>query len=588
MNFKTKNLLIFFFFAVQLIFAQQAAFKASVSKNKLGLNQRFRIEFDINVQGADNFTPPSFANFTVISGPSQSVNQTWMNGKVTFSQRYIYTLQPKKMGNLTVGSATIEYNGNLLKTKPVKISVTKEVEVPADPNNPDYIADQNIHLVAEVSNTKPYIGEAITVVYKILVSEKIIANNLRERPSQQFNGFWHQNIELKNQRVQETMYNGERYRYLIVKKDLLIPQKSGKLYIDPFKMGVTVGVPTGRGDFFGNMITRNIAKELTTKKRLINVQELPVEGQPENFTGAVGDFTYKMTANRTRLKENSSAEIKVQVTGKGNLNLFELPKITTSEELEVYTPTRADKVRPSGNTLSGRVSDTYVVVPEYKGKYKISETSFSYFNPKDKKYHTITAAPIFIESLGGTPKAQEEKPVETKKDILANNDNNFKDIETKTKFFKEDTSDFYNSTLYYILIIIPLLAIPVGIIIGNRKQARDADVEGKRLRRANKLAKKYLSDAKKQLGKKEEFYVALEKALHNFLKAKLKIETTDISKEKIADILRSKDVDAVVIQEFITVLDDCDFARFTPTTNVMMQKEFDKAKDLIIKLDKAL
>ncbi|WP_196895532.1 BatD family protein [Aureivirga marina] len=587
MNSKTNKLFIFFFFAVQIILAQ-ATFRTNVSKSKLGVNQRFRIEFEINAQGGDNFTPPNFSNFTVVGGPSQSVNQSWINGKSSFSQKYVYILQPKKLGTFTIGSATIEYDGNVLKSNPVKISVSKAVETPANPNDPRYIAEQNIHIVAEVSNTKPYVGEAITVVYKLYVSDKISVSDWRINNAIQFNGFWHQNLDSKNQQVQRGKYNGEDYRYVIFKKDLLIPQKSGKLFIDPIEMDVSVGVPTGRGDFFGNMITRNVVQQIKTPKRTINVKELPIADKPENFTGAVGDFTYKMTTNKRVLKANESAEIKVEVSGKGNLKLFELPKITTSDELEVYTPTHDEKVRTTTTGLTGKVSDTYVVVPEFKGKYKIPETSFTYFNPKDKKYHTITTEPIFIESLGGYANSVAQNPIESKKEDLASNENNFRYIGTKATFHKENASDFYGSKWYYILVIIPLLAIPIGIIIGNRKQARALDVEGNRLRKADRLAKKYLSEAKKQLGKKEEFYIALEKALHNFLKAKLQVETTDISKEKIAEILKSKNVETEVIKDFISVLDDCDFARYTPTTDVMMQQEFEKAKAIIIKLDKVL
>jgi nucleoside 2-deoxyribosyltransferase len=102
------------------------------------------------------------------------------------------------------------------------------------------------------------------------------------------------------------------------------------------------------------------------------------------------------------------------------------------------------------------------------------------------------------------------------------------------------------------------------------------------------LAKKYLFEAKKQLGNKEGFYIALEKALHNYLKAKLQIETSDISKDKITEILTSKNVTTKTIAAFMSVLDDCDFARFTPITNVMMHDEFEKSKEVITQLDKQL
>ena len=136
--------------------------------------------------------------------------------------------------------------------------------------------------------------------------------------------------------------------------------------------------------------------------------------------------------------------------------------------------------------------------------------------------------------------------------------------------------------------LLPLLSIPLGIFIGKRKDKRDSDVAGNKRRKANKLARKYLSQARKQLGKKEDFYVALEKALHNYLKAKLHIETTEISKERISEILTDRKVDTETIVEFSNVLNNCDFARYTPLTNVEMKKEYNKAKEVIAKIDKQL
>ena len=148
--------------------------------------------------------------------------------------------------------------------------------------------------------------------------------------------------------------------------------------------------------------------------------------------------------------------------------------------------------------------------------------------------------------------------------------------------------DFFGSNLFYILMILPLLSIPLGIFIGKKKLERDSDIIGNKRRKADKLARKYLSQARKQLGKKEAFYIALEKALHNYLKAKLQVETSEISKEKITEILKKRKVDESIIEEFNTVLDNCDFARYTPTTNVMMKQEYEKAKEVLARIDKEL
>lgn len=584
----------FYILSVLLIVSQsilaQIEFKASVSKSKLGVNQRFRVQFSVNKQGADNFQPPSFANFKVVGGPSSSINQSWINGKSTYSQSYIYIVEPKQEGEYTIGAAKIEYNGKTVSSDPVKITVTKAVEIPKDPNNPQYIAQQNIHLVAEVSKLSPYVGEGIYVVYKLFVSENISVNDWRVTESPQYNGFWNQDIEVKDMPVRKGKYNGENYRYLILKRAVLIPQRKGNLIIEPIEMDFSVGIPTGTGDFFGNMITKNISYSTKSAVKTVRVKPLPDAGKPLNFSGAVGEFDFNVTTNKNVLKANDAAQIKVEVSGRGNLKLFEIPKITTPPELEVYTPEHKEQVVTSLSGLRGSISDLYTVVPQFKGKYKIPDVSFSYFSPKENKYKTIKIDPIIVDVIEGKEIPGSNDTVVgsiDKKQVVAN-DNNFRFIELKSSFEIKQKNEFLHSNQFWLLLLLPFLAIPLGIVIGKKRAERARDVFGNKIRKADRLARKYLSEAKKQLGNHEAFYIALEKALHNFLKAKLQVETSDISKEKIVEILESKSVDNDTIKEFIDVLNDCDFARYTPSTNVMMKEEFEKAKEVITKVDKYL
>jgi len=575
-------------FASQVLFAQ-IAFETSVSKSSLGLNQRFKIEFSVDKQGADNFIPPSFSDFKVLGGPSSSVSQSWINGKASYSQTYIYILEPKNEGEFTIEPATIEYKDEIVKSNLVKITVSKAIEIPKDPNNPDYIAQQNIHLVAEVSSLNPYVGEGIYVVYKLFVSENISVNDWRVTESPQYNGFWNQDIDVTEINVQKGKYNGEDYRYIVLKKAVLIPQRAGELIVEPMKMDFSVGIPTGRGDFFGNMITRNISYTTESPVKSVRVKALPEEGKPVDFSGAVGEFEFKVSADKNVLHANEAAQIKVEVTGSGNLKLFEIPKIITPGELEAYTPEHKESVTTSLNGLRGTVSDAYTVVPQFKGKYKIPEVSFSYFNPKEEKYFTILAEAVFVEVTDGKelPVSNSDTAGAYKKKVVANS-NNFRFIALDTTFEPIVKTDFLHSVEFYLLLLLPFLVIPIGILIGKKRAKRAGDIFGNKIRNANKLARKYLSEAKKQLGKKEAFYIALEKALHNFLKAKLQIETSEISKEKIAELLQNKGVDAATIGEFITVLKDCDFARYTPTTDVMMKNEYEKTVEILTEIDKQL
>ncbi|MHB1147237.1 MAG: BatD family protein [Lutibacter sp.] len=575
-------------FASQVLFAQ-VEFKTAVSKSNLGVNQRFRIEFSVDKQGADNFKPPSFSDFKVVGGPSSSVSQSWINGKVSYSQTYIYILEPKREGEFTIEPASIEYDNEIVKSNAVKITVSKSVEIPKDPNNPEYIAQQNIHLVAEVSNLNPYVGEGIYVVYKLFVSQNIGVNDWRVTESPQYNGFWNQDIEVTELNAQNGKYNGEDYRFLVLKRAVLIPQRAGELIVEPMKMDFSVGIPTGRGDFFGNMITRNISYATESAVRKVRVKALPELGKPIDFSGAVGDFEFSVLADKNVLNANEAAQIKVEVKGSGNLKLFEIPKIVTPAELEAYTPEHKEEVTTSLSGLKGSISDAYTVVPQYKGKYKIPEVTFSYFNPKEEKYHTILAEAVFVEVTEGNelPSSANDTAGSFKKNVVSNG-NNFRFIALETKFESASKKEFLHSVEFYLLLLLPFLVIPIGVLIGKKRAKRAGDIFGNKIRNANKLARKYLSEAKKQLGKKEAFYVALEKALHNFLKAKLQIETSEISKEKIAELLQNKGVDSVTINEFITVLNECDFARYTPTTDVMMKNEYDKTVEILTKIDKQL
>ena len=586
MKLKFYISLFIYLLSISLV-AQEATLRAKVSKNKLGVNQRLRIEFSINKQGGDNFSPPNFTNFKVVGGPSQSVSQSWINGKVTFSQSYTYIIQPKRKGAFSIASASIKIGGKFIKSEPVKVIVLDPVEIPKNPNDPNYVAQQNIHLVAEISKANPYVGEGIYVEYRLYVSENVSVYDTSISEAPKYNGFWNQDIKVNGFPVKMGKYNGENYRYIVLQKALLIPTKTGKLSIDPMRMDIVIGVPSGRADFFGNAITKNIRREFASTKKIIRPKALPLEGKPANFAGAVGEFNFSVALSKDILKANETSKVQVKISGKGNLKLFELPTVETPAELEMYQPERKERVRVNASGISGAVTDTYTVVPLYKGKYKIPSISFSYFNPKEKKYKTIATEDFFVDVQEGKELITLDTSSVRKQEVVSTG-KNFRYIATKTKFLTAKKIDFFKSNLFYVLFLLPLIAIPIGVFIGKKNEERNNDILGNKTRKAEKLAKKYLSKAQKQLGKKEAFYEALERALHNYLKAKLGVETAEISKERITEILKGKNVEATAIHQFIEVLKNSDFARYTPFTATEMKEEFERAKAVIIQLDKQL
>lgn len=584
-----KKYILLLLLCLQGLVYAQVEFKAVPSKTKLGINERLRVEFTMSEDG-DNFRAPAFQGFQV-SGPSQMISNSWINGKRSFSKTYTYLLTPTAKGTFTIGQASIEIEGKTYKTSPFKVTVTAAVQLqepsnPYAPQQPQDVGD-GIHLVAEVSKTNPYVNEPVTVVYKLYVSRNIGVRDSREVDSPQYNDFWSQSIDIKDFQVQNGKYEGKDYRYLVLRKTILYPQKSGTLEIEPLSLQLSLEVPTGRYDFFGQPFITTTNKVVSAGKKSIRVKPLPENGKPADFTGAVGKFDFKVTPSKTSLAAGESLQLNVSVSGKGNLKLFTLPKPVVPAALEMYDPEHKENVSTPLTGMQGSISDTYTIVPQNKGKYPIRPMSFSYFDLASGTYKTITTKEIMIDVKGGpVTSADKDAPVSQKQKVEAGEQFRFISLETSVKPMGRE--DFLGSGLFYALLALPFVLIPVVILVKKKKQAYDSDVTGSKIRQNNRLAKKYLSEAKKHLGNKEPFYVALEKALHNFLKAKLNIETSEMSKERIQELLLTRKASENTVRDFIRIMDNCEFARYAPSSDSAMQQDYDNAVTVITVLEKQI
>jgi hypothetical protein len=590
-SLKMKRIIILTVLLISSSLFAQVQFEAKVSKNTLGLNERLRIDFTMNADG-DNFVAPNFeaSGFKVVGGPSQSVSQSWINGRSSFNKSYTFILLPTQKGMLTLRQASIEINGQVYKTSPVKINVTNAVEIPKDPNEaPTISADNNIYLVADISKSNPYLNEPITVVYKLYFSYNIGISNWKELNKPKYNDFWSQNIDIKQLKAEDGTFKGERFRYVVLRKTVLYPQKSGKLEIEPLSLDIDCQVPTNKRNFWGQQLLTEDSKRVSAGSKVINVRPLPEKGKPEDFSGAVGRFDFQVKPSKTVLKNGESLDLNVSVVGTGNLKLFTLPKPVVPSALEMYDPVHDENVTTPLTGMTGRISDKYTIIPQYKGNYQIKPMTFTYFDLGSNSYKTITSQPITINVLDGPSVASSGKTnpndvAKTKLEVAKS----FAYIKQKTTLKPIAKEDFIGSGLFYSLVVLPFLAIPFFVIGKKRKEASDNDVVGNKIKKSNALARKYLGEAKKHLGNKEPFYIALEKALHNFLKAKLNIETSEMSKEKITEILLARKANPETVSDFIQLTENCELARYAQSSDSAIQNDYDKAVVIISELEKQL
>ena len=582
----------FYYFLVLGIFTiqGQVSFEAKVSKKRLGLNERLRIDFDMNENG-DNFNPPNFINFHVVSGPQQSVSRSWVNGVQSFSKTYTYFLTPKKKGKIVLGQAEVNINGEVYKTSPIEIEIISAVEKPNDPNNTDNIIDGNIHLVAEISKNNPYLNEGITVTYKLYFRNPISISDVQELESPSYGDFWSHLIKIGRAEINmRGSYKGEPYNEVIWRKAVLYPQKTGKLILEPLTLNLSLNLPSNRKDLFGRRILTQAQKMITTGKDIIRVKGLPQNNKPDNFSGAVGEFDFDVILNKNALKATESFQVKIKVKGKGNLKLFNLPPINVPNTLEVYEPEHEENIQITVSGMEGFIEDNYTIVPEYQGKYPIPPVKFTYFNPQTALYKTLNSQDLLVDVFDG-PQAGSKRAntvVSESKQIIETSENAFRFIKLNTELTPVNKKIFWMSNRFWILLFTPLLLIITAYLFKFFVFEKTEDASTSKQRKAQYLAKKYLSSAKKVFHNQILFYEALERALHNYLKAKLKIETTELSKSKIEILLLDKKVKKQTALDYVSVIENCELARYAPGSSVNIQSDFEKASRLIATIDKQL
>ncbi|MGB2087331.1 MAG: BatD family protein [Psychroflexus salarius] len=585
---------IFSLFCVTFMTAQ-VTFVAKASREKVGINERIKVEFEVNKDG-DNFIAPDFEGFKRIAGPGQSVKQQWVNGESSFSKTYTYFIQPMKRGQLTIGQAEIEVQGQVYKTSPITIEVTAAVDNPDDGNGNRIDLSDAIHLVAEVSDYKPYVNEGISVVYKLYVNQTTNVRNWRSLDEPKYNNFWSQIIEIDQPEVKQGTYGGSNYRYVELRKTVLYPQKNGKLTIEPLSLSVSVEVPSNRRDFFGRRLYDVVERTISAKAKTVDVKALPEANKPTGFSGAVGKFSLNTSLSKTELMASESLNYEVRVSGNGNLRLFSLPKPKFPSSVDVYDPEHDEKVSTRLSGLRGQITDNYTIVPNVAGSLEINPVQFSYFDPSEETYKTLTSKAQVIKvnpnpnlaSANNTSTTSTGNSVASTgaKNIISTT-NTFNFIELETEFSAINSNRFYNSFWFWLLIILSLGGIPLAILIKKFIRSKSG-IRNTDHKRANKLAKRYLSGAKQSIGTSEAFYMNLELALHKFLKAKLRIETQELTKEGLRDKLSVKQVNESEIEAVIKLIEKCELARYASAANQDMQTDYKQATELISNIDKQL
>ncbi|MBA2612853.1 MAG: protein BatD [Bacteroidetes bacterium] len=591
---KIKNKWILMLVSCFFIFtAKSQSFYSQVSSKRVQVGVPFEFAVVLTVSGT-NYVPPSFKEFDVVSGPNQSNSVQYTNGVMSQQIVISYGLVAKKEGKVTIGAASVVAGGQKLETSPIVLEVVKGAaanqtnnNTTEDPKFSNKVSGGDVFIRTGVSKTKCFVGEQVTITQKVYSRLQMIGFQKFAQPT--YEGFYSQAQEStsKGQAIVENVDGVNYYTYELFRSSA-IANKTGKISLSPIEGDVVVRKQTSAKpknifeQFFGAAGYEDVPVTVKSKALVVEVLDVPQEGRPASYYGAVGDFSYKVTTTRNELKANDAFNLKMTISGKGNIKLIDAPKLNLPESFETYDP----KITESGNSKTF----DYLIIARSEGEYKLENLDFSYFSLEQKKYITIPAPEIKIKVLPADPNSkgaqvyiQQSQVKETENDIRYIKKGDFVLLKSETEFF--------NSSKHILLLILPLLALGTGLFLRRNYIKNNSNMVLVKERKAAKMAKKQLTNAEKlmQQNKKDEFYTEILMALNSYIGNKLNIPVADLSREKITEVLNKKQVDAQSTAKLVSTLETSEYAKYAPgAVSGDLQQVYKNTVELIADLEEQL
>lgn len=576
--------------------------------------ERFRISYKVNSRDVMDFRAPVIPSaLNILTGPTTSSSSSTqiINGQVTssYTLTYTYTVVATEEGEYNLDGATIKAGGKQLVSNKLSIKV-----LPPDQTAPQQggrqgqggsqqnrsntqsgeIGSSDLFMIATVDKTTVYEQEALLLTYKVYAAPSVTLTSLSTKMPD-LKGFHVQEVELPQRKDwQMEHYNGRNYQTLLWCQYVLFPQHSGELEIPAATFEGVVSQPVETNDVFDFFFNAgryvDIKKELPTRAIKINVKPLP-SGKTSSFYGGVGEFSISSTINATELTANDAVTVRVILSGTGNLKLVKTPELKFPQDFDIYDPKVENKYTIKGGRQTGNKVYEYLAIPRHAGQYTIPSLEFQYFDPKSGTYKTISTEEYTLNVAKGQGGGDSQTSVAyvSKEDLkFVGQDVRFHNTPSA---FRSTHDMFFGSTLFYLLLALPVLLLIAVSAISAKRIRDNANIAKVRTRKASSVASKRLKTAHKLMkeNRKNEFYDEMMRALTGYMADKLSIPVAELSKDNIEKELLSHHVDADKAKAVVRLLDECEFARYAPGDDTgRMDRLYDEAVSIIGQIENAL
>jgi hypothetical protein len=598
MRYKSNHLIIIFMAMIAIapgINAQETKITFRVhAPGTVEAGSAFQVVFELNRE-ADQLEWPDFKGFEVLGGPSYGESRFTVtnNGKRSseIKTTYTFALKALKPGTLEIGSALARIGRKSVKTAPKLITVTGTVQPEASVADPAGEGG-DLFILNYITNKAPYKGEVLVLTQKLYT--RLAINNLGKLKMPAFNGFWFEIIESGNYQVAQETYQGRLYNTIILSRTLLIPQRSGKITIEPTSVVIQRIVErTINRPVFGGVIQQRVREldenVIRSSNLVIDVKEHPVANKPASFKGMTGNFSIQAQLSSDVTEVDDPLELTITIEGTGNLKMLNKIDIQMPRIIELFDPEVSGKISSTASGMSGTRQFTYLMISRDTGVFEIPGVQFSYFDPETRRYVELTTGQLRFRAVN-TGKSNKYNTANMDKENVQyyGRDIRFIKLTYRSPLLSKFTP---GSWIHLVLIVLPLILL-ILYLLHYRKQVRlYADPEKMRAMKASQVAKQRLrlaEDALKE-GNEQQFFAVLLDTLWGYVADKLNIRLADLNRNSVKEELLAKKIPEGLISRYIDLIKICEYARYAPDSeSFRTEKCFTDTEQCITEIEQSI
>ena len=551
----------------------------NVSVDKEVMQEGDVLQLMIEVSGAKDFPKIEMDeinnNFEFVGGPYEQTSIEFINGKMKDTKTLTWTLSPRKTGNLTIPEIQGLIDGKRFVSKPIKISVV---------NNLKKGSGNSVFILAEVDKESAYLGEQITLTYKLYVDVNTKISGIDQFQMPDFNGFWVEEI-FTPQRLQyqnkNVLFQGRKYQVANLGQRALFPIAADQHIIPPVSIKTQIEKKNRNtkrdpffDPFFNSFFTETQTKIIKSKKRNITIKPFP-EPKPTDFSGAVGDFKINVAIDQKEVEVNDGIIFTIILEGTGNLGLFTLPKVEFHQDLEAFPPNDDYKKDVFRNQITGSQKLEYVLIPRKPGHFEIPMIEMSFFNLKLDSWSSIKTKPFKIKVTGDNVESDNLTGL-TKKEIeLLSEDIRF----IKTNSSEMNTLENKLSVAAYLFYFLSAIIFFLPITSKKIMKTNLFKVDDRRKKNAIKKSLKILKT------KNPDSFNIASKAIYTYIQERLLLSSKNLDPTTAKRLLRNY-VDDITLKELINILKICDAGKYSPTYKEELDTIIPKTKNILKNIDK--